>query len=405
MSFADAVNGFFRAAGGGRQLGLDLADLYTEGRMGAQKGLAFREAEAEAKRLNDSMVDVNVGTERIDPTSGSALTPAEARAYRQEEGAIAGSRVKTEQRRQADIAGDVSADALYLTRYLPERVKAMRSAGNDKIADRLEQYAAGEIGQRHARGYANMVKAHAAGNYDAAAKAMEDLQELSSEDTQAKVVPDGKGGYKMRITHPRTGEYQEYLLDESRLMGEMGMFAYMDPARMVERFDTQEKAKAANLALVTKAKEETRRQLALKGLDFKYDVARDNLKHQQDIAKIIQQHNLDMNKPTDKQRVYEWLEKTGVPRAELDKYIAGIVEGRGGDGVRQAPNPTDLARQYISDRIRSDPAFAELPEQEQMRRATEYAKGLLAITGQGGASQGSPPTAGAAAGLPPIWRP
>ncbi|MGL6045182.1 MAG: hypothetical protein ACRC02_01835, partial [Vogesella sp.] len=169
---------------------------------------------------------------------------------------------------------------------------------------------------------------------------------------------------------------------------------------------TQEKAKAANLATVKKAQEETRRQLALRGLDFKYDVARDNMKYQQDIAKMIQQSNLDVSKPTDKQRVYEWLEKTGVPRTELDKYIAGIVEGRGGDGVRQAPNPTDLARQYISDRIRSDPAFAELPEQEQMRRATEYARGLLASTGMGSATQ-APPGAGSgpASGLPPIWRP
>jgi len=405
MPLADAMNGFFQAVGGGRQLGLDIAGLYQEGQLGAQKGLAFREAEAEAKRLNDSMVDVNVGTERFDPGSGSALTPAEARAYRQQEGVEAGRRAKTEPRRQADIAGDVSADALYLTRYLPERVKAMRSAGNDKIADRLEQYAAGEVGQRHARGYANMVKAHAAGNFDAAAKAMEDLQELSSEDTQAKVVPDGKGGYKMRITHPRTGESQEYLLDESRLMGEMGMFAYMDPAKMVERFDTQEKAKAANLATVTKAKEETRRQLALKGLDFKYDVARDNLKYQQDVAKMIQQNNLDISKPSDKQRVFEWLEKSGVPRSELDKYIAGIVEGRGGDGVRQAPNPADVARQYIADQYKAgNDAFTALDEDEQIRRATAYAQKLQAAT-QPAAKPPTQAAAGPAGGLPPIWRP
>lgn len=400
MSFADAVNGFFRATGGGRQLGLDVADLYQEGQLGAQKGLAFREAESEAKRLNGAMVDVAAGTERFDPGSGSALTPAEARAYRQQEGADAGTRTKTEQRRQADVMGETSADALYLTRYLPERVKAMRSTGNDKIADRLEQYAAGEVGQRHARGYANLVKSHAAGNFPAAAKHMEDLQELSSEDTVAKVEPDGKGGYLMRLTHPSTGKTEEYALDESRLMGEMGMFAYMDPAKMVGRHDEQEKSKATNLASVAKSREETRRQLALRGLDFKYDVARDNMKYQQDTAKMDREYQLKGSAPTDEQKTYQWLARSlGLPQEKLDGYISNIISTKGG---KNDPSTLQIARQYISDMTRSmDEEFNKLDPEQKVSRAVEYANKLQSATAQ----KPKPPAAGAAAGLPPqIWK-
>lgn len=397
MSFADAMNGFFKGVGGGRQLGLDLGDLYNEGKLGAQKGLAFREAEAEAKRLNDSMVDVNVGTERIDPASGSALTPAEARAYRQEEGAIAGSRVKTEQRRQADVSGDMSAEALYLTKYLPDRVKAMRSAGDDKLADGLEKYIATDVGQRHARIAANFAKAQMSGNFDAAAKAMEDFQELSGEG-RAKVRHLGNGAYAMQITNLATGKTDEYQVDGDKMTGRLGLAAYTDPANMYTQFYEQEKAKATNLAAVTKAKIEREGRLAEKGLDFNYDVARDNLKYQQDIAKMDREYQLKGSAPTDEQKTYQWLASIlGLPQEKLDGYIGNIIKGKGG-GDEQAK--LQMAKQYLSDRLRSgDREFNKLTPEEQVGQAVEYATRLQSATAQ----KPNPPAAGAASGLPPIW--
>lgn len=400
----NALNGFFAAFGGADKLGSRVGDAYSEMRLGAAIGAARRAAAAEGLALDNQLIEQDTG--RVQLAKPDAVYDRQtARRFRQEEGPAAMVEVpQAEKKRRADVDGGANVEALYLTKFLPDQVKKLRDSGNAGLADRLEGYVSSETGQQHSKLYANMVKAHAAGNYDGAAKFMEQLQELSGEDTNATVMADGKGGYKMRLQNTAKGTAEDYELDESRLMGEMGMFAYMDPAKMVARFDTHEKEKATNLAMVTKAKEETRRQLALKGLDFKYDVARDKLKYQQDIAKMIQQNNLDMSKPTDKQRVFEWLEKSGVPRAELDKYIAGIVEGRGGDGVRQAPNPQDLAKQYISDRLRNDPAFAELPESEQTRRAVEYVKRLQEATAPLGGNDAATRPSGAAAGLPPIWK-
>lgn len=401
----NALNGLFAAFGGADKLGSRLSDAYSEMRLGAATGAARRAAAAEGLALDNQLIEQDTG--RVQLAKPDAVYDRQtARRFRQEEGPAAMVEVpQTEKKRRADVMGDTDVEALYLTKYLPEQVKKLRDAGNANVADHLERYVSTDIGQRQARAYAKFAKSWVGGNYDGVARAMEEYQGLTGAGA-AKVTHKGNGTFSMSLIDPGTGKSSEYEFNGDAMMGRMGLAAYMDPMKIAERVAENNKEAAANLAKVTAAKEETRRQLELKGLGFKYDVARDNLKYQQDIAKMIQQNNLDMSKPTDKQRVFEWLEKGGVPRAELDKYISGIVEGRGGggDGMRQAPNPQDLAKQYISDRLRNDPAFAELPEPEQTRRAVEYVKRLQEAT----APLSAPPTAGkapgAASGLPLIWK-
>lgn len=402
-----AINGFFDAwQGGARGMGKDIAETINATRQDMASMDARRAALAEASRIDNELVDVDSGaTVAADPNTGDLLDKTTARRFRQEEGQEPAQQAVTEQRRRAEVQGDSNVEALYLTKFLPQQVKKLRDNGSVQLADRLEGYVTSETGQQHSKLYANMVKAHASGNFAGAAKFMEQLQELSGEDTNATVMADGKGGYKMRLQNTASGSAEEYELDESRLMGEMGMFAYMDPVKMVDRYDKQAKAKADNLTAVAKEREQTRRQMALQGLKFKQDVQLKDLDYRQDIAKMVQQNNLDLGKPTDKERVYNWLERNGQPRAVLDQYVAGIVEGKGNGGVRQAPNPQDLVRQYISDRSRDDSRFAELDDDEKVRKAMEYVRKLQgafpAATGAGGAApSAAPPTRS----LPPMLR-
>lgn len=401
-----AMNGFFDAwQGGARGMGKDIAEAINSTRQDLASMDARREAIAEADRLNNGLVEVDTGEVSFhDPATGTALDKDAAR-QKWLQGVDPEQRKVTVQKPGREVNGDANVEALYLTKFLPQQVKKLRDNGSVQLADRLEGYVTSETGQQHSKLYANMVKAHASGNFAGAAKFMEQLQELSGEDTNATVMADGKGGYKMRLQNTASGSAEEYELDESRLMGEMGMFAYMDPVKMVDRYDKQAKAKADNLVAVAKEKEQTRRQMALQGLKFKQDVQLKDLDYRQDIAKMVQQNNLDLGKPTDKELVYNWLERNGQPRAVLDQYVAGIVEGKGNGGVRQAPNPQDLVRQYISDRSRDDSRFAELDDDEKVRKAMEYVRKLQgafpAATGAGGAApSAAPPTRS----LPPMLR-
>lgn len=398
----NAALGFFNAWGdeGARGFAKDLASAINEGRQGAAIGEARRSALAEANGIDDALIDVPTGEfQQTDPNTGDVLDSATALRFQQEEGVSPKRKEVIAQKRRGDVEGDTNVEALYLTKYLPAKVQELRNNGSNLMADQLDGYVRTETGKQHSSLYANMVKAHSAGNFQAAAKYMEQLQELSGEDTNATVLPDGAGGYKMKLAHRKNGTSEEYELGEDKLYGDMGMFAYMDPVKMVDRFDKQAKAAAESMATIAKEKEQTRRQIVLKGLDYKYDAARDRTKYLQDIQKLVTQHNLDLSKPTDVQRVHDWLERSGAPTALLEEYKRGIVAGKGSNPTRQAPNPQDLIREFIQQKSAIDDAFASLPVAEQVKQATAYVKQVQQATTP------PPPAARPSSnGLPPLLR-
>lgn len=346
-----ALNGFFNAMGGADKLGSRLSDAATEMRIGHAIGNARRAATAEADQINGQMLDVPTGEVKLS-RPGDVMEPATARRFRQEEGPNAAVETPvTQQKRREAVHGKVNSESLYLGRYLPEQVKALRESGDTAFADALEGYVSGEVGKRHASLFEQMVKAHSAGNFDVAAKAMEGLQELSSEGQQVKVASNGNGGYQVRLLDPKSGKEQAFELNEDRAIADLSSF--MDPKAYVKRYIDSQQAQAKATAELAKERMQQQGKLAENGLKFRNDVALRKMDIQSRMNELITRHNLDMSKPTDAEKVYHFLEKQGVPGSELQAYLRSKAGGSDG-GYGKALHP-ETAANRIWDSFNANP--------------------------------------------------
>lgn len=379
-------------------LGRQMGGVFNDMRQGASMGEARRAASAEAERLNSTLMDVDTGRSQWLAADGQSFGNArDATRYAQETGlALPKRQAVTQKKKRGDVLGEVDAENLYLQTYLPQQVKQLRDKGWNTQADALENYIAGEVGQRHTRAYANMLKAHAAGNFDQAAKYMEQIQEMAGEDTDATVKANGQGGYQVQLRNRKSGAEVSHDLDESRLVGDMGFFAHTDPVRMLARADAAASTRAKALGELANTQAETRKALLLEGVRHRYTSQEKAQDQSNELERITTREAMATARPGEIDRKVSVLRQLGASDAEIRQALAG--DKGGGDGNIRLRLHGQMMQSYDPPEGFDKP-YSQLSAQQQ-RQVLD--RTLQQVVGQPTAAKAPP--ASPAAGLP-MWRP
>lgn len=401
-STANFMSSFFGNPDQAWEMGQRLGLVFNDMRNGYAKGEAMRAAQAEAERLNSRPVEVN-GPDQWTVEGQTFTNGADAAAYAKDVGlGLRGMQKAPSKRtvRQDEAGTKVNAEALYLNRYLPEKISQLRANGWDGQATQLEGYINSEKGKKYATNYARLLQAHAAGNFDAAAKHLEALQELSDESSKvAKVRPLDGGGYAITLIDPGSGQKNEVQVSEDRITGDMGMFAYMDPVQMVRRMDEAREKKAAAMAALAKQRNDLQRMVYERGLDFNNDVRKMKLLHSLKLDEIVTQDQLNATKPGEIGRKVRDLRES-FPEMS-DEQILQFVKGGDNGGYGKATNPETVAArlhmQFLADPTQLKEfgmkSYAELSPAEQKAVIAKNlsipreAAGKIPPSGQSGTTQ------------------